>query len=363
MKILINTLTSWDEAPRARHQVTKELVNRGHELYFIEKNRVGLPGISLKAEQNFTILTPYFILGYKFRYRIPVINEIYQCWLFRRVKARFGDLLVINFDFTAHRLKKIFSQTVYYCNDEHISNSKYPSLLVDNYHRLCETSVIKNSLLCITTAPYLTRKLSKHNKHVYEIPLGGPDPSSIPLSRSRNEKGMITIGLVGFITERNTSYALINNLLEDKQIVIRLIGTVENQFLKKISDQSRFELMGVLKDQALYAAIRRFDVAIIPYDLDKINPGTTPNKLYQYLACGIPVVMTSLPNMKGKVFPEGTVYVSENSDDFPGLVKRATEEDTKDYEAVRRGVAFENSWERRIGEFATILKEHGLYRA
>ncbi|MCK5136588.1 MAG: glycosyltransferase [Bacteroidales bacterium] len=361
MKFLIYTLTSWDEAPRARHQVTNELLNLGHELYFIEKNRLGLPGISYKTNGNLTLVTPFFIPGYIFRYRIPVINEIYQNWLFKRLKARLGDMCVITFDFTAHRLKSFFSEVVYYCNDEYIGNSKFPNLFVDNYHKICEKSVIKHSLLSITTSPFLTRKLSRYTNRVYEIPLGGPNPASIPLMRSRNKKGKVTVGLVGFITERTISYAVINHLLEDDQMIIRFIGTVENRFLNKISDPSRIELLGVLKGQDLYAAIQQFDVAIIPYELDKINPGATPNKLYQYLACGIPVVMTSMPNLKGKEFPEGTVYKSKNNDDFLTLVKRALEDDNKDYEAVRRRLAHDNSWEKRIGEFMTILKNHKLF--
>lgn len=130
MKFLIFTLTSWDEAPRARHQVTKELLKLGHEVIFVEKNSFGFPRIRLQKEGNFTLVSTRFIPGYKFRFRLPIINELYQHWLFRKMKARLGDLFVITFDFTAHKVPRYFSNSIYYCNDEVIGNSTIKSLWI-----------------------------------------------------------------------------------------------------------------------------------------------------------------------------------------------------------------------------------------
>jgi len=112
MKFLIFTLTSWDEAPRARHQVTRELLKLGHEVYFVEKNSTGFPRISFKQEENLTLVKTRFFPGYRIRFRMPIINGLYQFWLFKRLKSRLGDLFVISFDFTTHKLTRFFSDTV-----------------------------------------------------------------------------------------------------------------------------------------------------------------------------------------------------------------------------------------------------------
>jgi hypothetical protein len=44
MIYLINTITSWDEPPRARHQVA-QAVAKNHKVYFIARNEFGVPKI------------------------------------------------------------------------------------------------------------------------------------------------------------------------------------------------------------------------------------------------------------------------------------------------------------------------------
>ena len=364
MKFLIFTLTSWDEAPRARHQLTKELLKFGHEVYFVEKNRVGFPKITVnETTGNFTLINTRFIPGYKFRFRLPFINELYQNWLFKRLKARLGDLFVITFDFTAHKLSRYFSNSVYYCNDEVIGNTTVKSTLVDLYWQRCEKAVTANSRLCITTSAYLTCKLFRWNRKVFEIPLGGPDPGSIETPVKVPHGGKVILGLVGFIREMTISVDVINALLEEKSWIIRIIGTVDEKFLSKIDHASELELLGVLKDQALYAAISQFDVAIIPYNLEELNPGATSNKLYLHLACGVPVVMSTMPNLKGKSFPPGSIYLSEDNSDFPVLVKEALKEEKPEYVEMRKKIAAGNTWEMRVNEFIQILKDENLYES
>ena len=362
MKFLIITLTSWDEAPRARHQLTKELLKLGHEVYFVEKNSMGFPGIKIhETVENFTLISTRFIPGYKFRFRLPIVNEIYQHWLFRSLKARLGDMLVITFDFTAHKLPAYFSNSVYYCNDEAIGNTTVKSTLVDMYWQRCEKAVVSNSNLCITTSNYLYCKIFRWNRRVFEIPLGGPDPASIgPLEKGpKTDKPVL--GLVGFIRDMTISVEVINELLREKNFIIRLIGSVGDKFLSKIEHSEDIEFLGVLKDQALYNAIGQFDVAIIPYNLEELNPGATSNKLYIHFACGVPVVMSAIPNLNAKSFPRGSVYLSQDNSDFSELVKEAMKQEDPGYAEMRKKFAAQNTWEMRAAEFIHILKEQGLY--
>lgn len=363
MKFLIFTLTSWDEAPRARHQVTKELLKLGHEVIFVEKNSFGFPRIKFHKEGNFTLVSTRFIPGYKFRFRLPIINELYQHWLFRRMKSRMGDLFVITFDFTAHRLPRYFSNFIYYCNDEVIGNSTIKSSLVDYYWHRCEKSVTTNSKLCVTTSPYLTCKLFRWNTKVFEIPLGGPDPAKIGPLVKQNRSDKLVLGVVGFIREMTISVQVINELLRNPDVVIRLVGSVEEKFLSRIERPSGLELMGVLKDQDLYDAIAQFDVAIFPYNLKKLNPGATPNKLHIHMACGVPVVMSALPNLNVKSLPPGTVYLSKDNSDFDELIKLALEKEKPAYVEERKKLAAKNTWDIRIAEFIKILKDEELYQA
>lgn len=360
MKFLFLTLTSWDEAPRARHQVAHELLSLGHEVYFVEKNSLGLPGISLEKDGNFTRIRTRFLPGYRLRFRLPVINGLYQFWLLKRLKVLLGDMFVINFDFSLHKLKHFYPDSVYYCNDEVVGNTTVKSALVDKYWKHCEITTAASARFCVATSPFLVKKLSDYNSRVYEIPLGGPDPDVIVLPPKQDSGGKIVLGLVGFIREITISSDLINDILKDENVIIRLAGTVEDKFMSNIERPSGIEQLGVLKDQALYDAIAQFDVAIIPYNQERLNPGATSNKLYLYLACGVPVVMSAMPNLKGKVFPEGCIYVSEDNSDFAQLVKKALDKEKPAFKELRKEVASKNTWKSRMTGFMQILKDLGL---
>jgi len=362
MKFLFLTLTSWDEAPRARHQVARELLSLGHEVYFVEKNSTGLPRIHIEKDGNFTLIRTRFLPGYRLRFRLPVINGLYQFWLLRRLKGLLGDMFVVNFDFSLHRLKRFFPDSVYYCNDEVVGNTTVKSSLVDAYWKHCESTTAASARFCVATAPFLVNKLSGYNKQAFEIPLGGPDPATLILPEKQPSGDKIILGLVGFVREITISSDLINEILEDKNVIIRIAGTVEDKFMSNIKRPEGIGQLGVLKDQELYDAISQFDVGIIPYNQEKLNPGATSNKLYQYLACGVPVVMSALPNLKGKVFPEGCVYVSEDNSDFALLVKEALEQEKPAYRELRLKVASENTWESRVARFIGILEDLNLYR-
>ncbi|NJO68606.1 MAG: hypothetical protein HC830_04420 [Bacteroidetes bacterium] len=155
MKLIVNTITGWEEPPRARHQLSYALNNLGHTIVFVAKNKIGKPRIEFaQVKENFFLVTPYFPVDYRFRYRIPLLNEIYQFWLHRQIKKLYPDYLVINFDFTAHLLFRFFKNVIYYCNDEYIGNSKYPIGLINYYHRQVEAKLTRKADLCIATSHF-----------------------------------------------------------------------------------------------------------------------------------------------------------------------------------------------------------------
>lgn len=81
------------------------------------------------------------------------------------------------------------------------------------------------------------------------------------------------------------------------------------------------------------------------------------------MACGVPVVMSALPNLNVKSLPPGTVYLSKDNSDFDELIKLALEKEKPAYVEERIKLAARNTWDIRIAEFIKILKDEGLYQA
>jgi hypothetical protein len=360
MNILINTITAWYEPPRARHQVSNELI-KSHSVYFIARNEVGAPNIKIEKYGNFNLVIPYFPVDYKYRYRIPLLNELFQHWLFKKTRKIIPEVdYVINFDFTATKIFKYYRNIVYYCNDEYIGNSKYTNVFIEKYHKIAERAVIKKSNFCIATAPFLTNKLIKLNKKTYEIPLGAPDISNYGIKPSgyQNNKKIITVGLVGFITLRNISYDLINQLSLNENFKMILVGPVEKEFMGQLLNPDNIKFTGTLKGRDLYNEINLFDVAIAPYDLNKINPGTSPNKMWQYMALGKPVVITDLPNLSSFHFPEKIIYVAKKYNAFSNLILKAYNENSNKLIDERIQIAQKNRWTEKVKKFERIAQEN-----
>lgn len=341
--------------------MTEELLRAGHEVVFVEKNRTGRPSIKTRSQKpGLTLITPFFPVNYRFRCRLPLINEIYQSWLFPALKKIVGDAVVINFDFAAHWLHRSFPRNIYYCYDEHIGNGKYQHLPVKYYPRMIEQRVAGKARFCISTTGYLTRKLNAVNPRVYEIPLGGPPPQTTPGMRDFEKRKIITVGLMGAIRAGHVSVELVNRLLLEPDLRLVIVGNVGDLFRKQLNTPERILFKGVLTGEALYKEMVAFDVAVAPYNLEMINPGVTPNKLLQYLACACPVVISNIPNIQGIEYPRGTVYVADGQREFIESIRTAYAEDCPEFAQARLQYAAGNTWEKRIKILLSHLKENSL---
>jgi hypothetical protein len=349
MKFLILTLTDWDEPPRARHQVARALARHG-DVIFISRNKKGIPRVSERVvEDGITLIEPTWPVDYRFRYRLPGINELYLVWLLNHLRERYPDAQVITFDHSAGILNRYFPDYIYVCNDDMIGNSSISFKLADQYHRHTEKQVASHAKAIVATSQYLVDKLLSLNPNTHEMLLGAPTVTDSQLADfpKREKRNGPHIGLVGFIGRR-TPKSLLIQLLEIKGSTLSLVGPIEAGFMEGFSGQDRVCATGVITGEKLARIIAGFDVAIAPYNLDFINKGGTPNKLWQYLAVGRPAVVTKLPNMANWSFPDGCVYVAEDESDFVKLVRQAYAEDSEELVARRISVARENTWDKKI---------------
>ncbi len=353
---LLNTVTGWDEPPRARHQVATALSRRG-PVIFVARNRIGAPGLSrLDVDEGLTVLTPSWPLDSRIRYRCPVLNELYQEWLYPRLAGIAPRARVVNFDHTATRLARHMPGYVHFCNDDLIGNSRYSLGLVDRYHVRCERMVASRARLVFATSRYMVRKMSSYNERVHELPLGAPpvldEPPTAP-ARAR-ERRRLVLGLMSFLGRR-IQIGLLNRILADPDTHLVLIGPMEKGFLELLDHRERVTWLGVLKGDDLARALRDIDIGLAPYDLSRVNRGCTPNKLWHYLAAGKPAVVTALPNIGHWRFPPGCVYMAGDEEDFLRQIARARAEDRPELARNRIDHARANSWDNRISTMLELM--------
>jgi hypothetical protein len=344
---VLYTRTRWNEPQRARHQVAFELSKR-HRTYFIEANKIGFPELRrFKINDKLTVLTPYWPIDYRIRYRIEIFNKIYQKYILNemdKILKLKSNIRVINFDHTATEIHKKYGNIIYYCNDYYQKTRNHPVVL--KYFNNSERIVSTNAKFCVATSDQIKNHLKKNNPNVYLIKLGAPklNIDSIKINYKYETK-KITVILLGYIYANKTSIDLLQRINEDKQIKMTIVGIVEKKILKKIKNVKHKKPLigGPLIDE-----INKNEIGIAPYDFHEDNFGRTPNKLWYYLALGKPVVVSDLPSLKKWKFPQKTVYMGKNIDEFVENIKKAHFENN--INSIKKRILFaqKNTWEKRI---------------
>lgn len=112
--------------------------------------------------------------------------------------------------------------------------------------------------------------------------------------------------------------------------------------------------LGMQPYPEFFRYVWRFEAGIIPFQVNEITLATSPIKLFEYLACGLPVVSTALPECRGY---EG-VSIAENQSQFLQHVETALQahRDPGYRQALNR-VARQNTWQQRARLVAGRLEQ------
>jgi glycosyltransferase involved in cell wall biosynthesis len=97
--------------------------------------------------------------------------------------------------------------------------------------------------------------------------------------------------------------------------------------------------------------VNGFDVCLIPYRLNAHTEGVFPTKFFEYVATGLPIVASDLPDLR-----EYAQYaaLARNCDEFIEKVKAAIRQSRRPLELVRPFVE-QQSWDRRVEQMMELL--------
>lgn len=241
--------------------------------------------------------------------------------------------------------------------DDRLEFTKVPRWIENNIDFL-----IKKADLVTVASQYLYNKLVEKRRHNIFLVGNGVDVEhfkkareNIEISSDISDIKTPILGYVGTIGEW-FDFQLIEAVLKNSpRISIVLIGPIfpeqRNGINRLRKSYPNFYALGKKPYNLLPNFIRAFDVCIIPFKINELTRSVNPNKLYEYLAAGKPVISTALPEVQKY---DGTVYVAENYDEFLSYVHKALDS-THDLEKFLK-IADENTWEERAKEMIDIIQ-------
>jgi len=276
------------------------------------------------------------------------------------IELNFGDMILWSyFPFAAKYWPALGQKlTVFEAVDNwllHSSYAKYVDKLKASYEQ------IKNSADLIFVVSKNLLDFFDDQPNVYWIPNG------VDLKHYNQKFSLINrdianikkpiIGYIGVIQEK-VDLALVKFLAEkniDKSIV--MVGPVwdEQDTLKiELEKMPNVHFLGYKTYQEAPMYIQQFDVGIIPHKTSGFSASTNPMKMYEYLACGKPVVVTD--NIGTENINE-IIEVAKDYDDFNQKVNQVLSADNNSNKEARQEFIKKHSWLNTVNKMLELINK------
>lgn len=319
-KDIICFCNDWDGDPLSKKQIVTRLAktnrilwvnstgNRNprvsaHDLRRAVRKLWGFCRGSRTVAPNISVFCPLVIPFYGSRLA-RWINRRFYSWSLRRTcrKMSFCDPLVLSFVPSSADVIGTLgeSRIVYYCVDEY---SRFTgadrAAILEMERRLIE----KSDLVVVSASP-LYRSKKRYNPNTFLIPHGVDVAHFRQACFAETEipedfppRDGPVIGFFGLI-EDWVDLGLVRSLAEARPAwSFVLIGDAraDTSVLRGVPN---VHLLGRRSYQSLPGYCKAFDVAILPFVLNELTLAANPLKLREYLAAGLPVVATPLPEVQ-----------------------------------------------------------------
>ena len=208
----------------------------------------------------------------------------------------------------------------------------------------------------ITTSDFLALDKKKYNARCFVVKNGVDFESFRKHSNSEDfSKEKIIIGYIGSMDFRFDIEMVEDAVKAIPEYTFHFVGSIRNEAIKsRLEKYANVQFFAPVKPENVPALLSRYNAGIIPYLQNDINRNIYPLKINEYLAVGVPVIMSRFA-----ILPEfeGMTDTVTNSADFIRSIKKQVEEDNTLKRRIRSEFASKNSWDNRAEEFSDIIEE------
>ncbi len=165
-----------------------------------------------------------------------------------------------------------------------------------------ENALVKRANIILTISQLLEQKLQRYKcSNIHRLPNGldlarFAHASKMPPQMSALRHPIL--GFLGDMPEKVFDVTLVANMAKSHpEWRVVLVGPIAPSFVTKIDD-APLHLLGPVAYDEVPAYLRAFDVGLIPLLENGVTRAMNPMKIYEYLACGLPVISSPIPDME-----------------------------------------------------------------
>jgi glycosyltransferase involved in cell wall biosynthesis len=306
----------------------------------------------MEVENNIFVLNPIAIPAYRFS-AARALNRSLLRMQIRRAMRRLGFRDVINWVFnpTASVVAGTLGEemVIYYCVDEFTSFSDAGTTSM----KAMEERLLRRADLVVVSADRLFKSKSRHNRNTVLIRHGVDfdhfRTALLPETKVPDDIAALPRPIIGY-------FGLMAKDWIDMELLIKIAQRFKDSSLvllgratMDMGSLTRFpnvHMLGRKPFEALPAYSKGFDAAILPFPISDVTLNANPLKVREYLAAGLPVVSTKIPEVE--ILDQ--VTIGETHDAFLSALDRVLRDPGP---SAERSESMRNeSWEGRVAELS-----------
>jgi glycosyltransferase involved in cell wall biosynthesis len=248
------------------------------------------------------------------------------------------------------------SRVIYHCVDEYSAFAGVPREAL----RRMEETLVRRADLVLASSETLAEERRPWNPRTHFVSHGVDVPhfaqaldASVAAPPDAAALSRPVIGFFGLIAEWIDLELIREVACHRPDWTVLMIGktTVDTSALRALPN---VRLLGQKPYAELPAYCRAFDVGIIPFRIDALTVRANPLKLREYLAAGLPVVSSDLPEVRKYA---GLVRLASGADGFITAIEAALGERPPAMARARVAAMTEESWEARVEQISQLIEE------
>jgi len=324
-----------------------------------------------RHSENLWMMRPVSLLTYGLAHRLPLLARLDRglvSWQVRRAVRRLRTepsataVFVLKVE-QSHLADAVRADiNCYEVTDEYRVSTYHERLDPDDPFTARairrEARILKTADLVVVSSEALLESRSRENPNTHYLPncaeydhfaraaeqdtVVPDDLAAIPSPR---------LGLVGNLTGLIDVELLLRLAQVRSDCSIVFIGNEEgtphqrqSQVYRDLKARPNVHFLGYRDYDILPGYVKGLDVCLLPYRQNAWLQASSPNKTYQYLAAGKPVVSIDFPEIRPVA---NVVYAGRNREEFVNLIDRALKTGSADDIAARQAVARDNDTDKR----------------
>ncbi|WP_222433269.1 glycosyltransferase [Planomicrobium sp. CPCC 101079] len=382
--ILIST-ADWDNPFWTNKQhIAKRLADRGHRVLYVDSIGLRRPEVNKKDLKRITSKLKKYTQGILKKQEnlwvwSPVVIPIHSNELVRKLNFKIMELSLnrfsnkLNFENTVLWIYNPLTQplvgklnekiTVYHCVDE---LSAQPGMPVKTLKEE-ETLLLKKVDIVYATSKSLYDSKKNINAQTFYSPnvadfshFNKALSSNLEIPEELKSISGPIIGFIGAISSYKLNFSLIENIAKKNPdynfVFIGQIGEGEpSTNIDQLKDLKNVRFLGAKSYDNLPSYLKRFDVCLLPNNLNEYTKNMFPMKFFEYLAAGKPVVLTPLEALKDYY---NLCYIGEDAESFSNAIKRALNENDDKIINKRIQESKKHDWESRIDKMLESIDDN-----